>query len=54
MTTNTKCFSLIDPKVGGEVGRHYTEDEAQQLAQEWINYWGYPLIVQQTGEVKCC
>ena len=44
------CFKLIDEKVGGEIGRHYTREEAEQLAQEFFEWWGYkPNIVQENA-----
>ena len=49
--TQEKCFRLVDEKVAGEVGRHYTEEEAHELSQEWQEWYGYPLQIEK---VNCC
>lgn len=54
MSDPKKCWMLIDPKAGGEVGRHYTEQEADELSKEWQEYWGYPLERATSPDVNCC
>lgn len=45
-------FILIDEKQAGEVGRGYTQAEAEVLKAAWHDWWGYPLTIvpMQTQE----